>query len=37
MTVEKWLSEVLFKLEEIHEDVRELSVSLAVASTSPGR
>jgi uncharacterized coiled-coil DUF342 family protein len=22
--VEKWLSEVLFKLEEIHEDVRDL-------------
>ena len=24
--VEKWLSGVLFKLEEIHEDVRESSV-----------
>ena len=27
--IEKWLSEVLFKLEEIHEDVRELQRDLA--------
>ena len=31
--VEKWLSEVLFKLGEIHEDVRELQRDLAYVTS----
>ena len=31
--VEKWLSEVLFKLGEIHEDMRELQRDLAYVTS----
>jgi len=31
--IEKWLSDVLFKLEEIHEDVRDLQSDLAYVTS----